>query len=528
MNVMVLQLFLEGDHKKKMKEKVVLILFAMLFFPAIALSQVAIDSVNYKLKKSDYDGALYWAEKVSSPQLKQLFLYQITYYQTGVKNNIDLVAPFSRLSLKDLALYHYLLGDYFNINKNKFKSYTNYYQSYQNAIKTNKSQLKTASLNRLTEHLIFNKRDDTLDIQGYMYEFKNNRVDEIDDFWYYYRAIQTKFLVKDFKLRNHLIASNEVSNFLNKEMNNLFSKLEQMAKNNTYHLALYYQIFSAYQADWLHDYEKANSNLLKAKLFYKQVSSHQAKEKSKGVDYNRAINYFKNKKFDKAIPLFKQNLKREKKDLYVKSNYFWLHQCYKSIHDLENALKYYEKMDSIDNKLNRGFRDIDRYQKDQVKTALKSQITVNKQLNKRLITVLPVLGFITAILIFIFYLYKRYKKKSSVLEDEQSETLQRLDELKSIVIKNHIVLKDNTKIYISELMYIKSDDHYLKIFTQEGKDRLVRGKLSQIKEELPPNFIQCHRSYIVNRNFIKQINSNSIILINKEQIPLSRSYKSKI
>ena len=153
--------------------------------------------------------------------------------------------------------------------------------------------------------------------------------------------------------------------------------------------------------------------------------------------------------------------------------------------------------------------------------------TKNESLQNQMMTLIPVLGIITVILILIFHLYKRYKKKSTVLEEERSETLQKLDELKQIVIKNHVVLKDKTKVYIADLLYVKSDDHYLNIFLSEGKNHFVRGKLNSIKEELPPNFIQCHRSYIVNSNFIKQVNNDTLILIDKTQIPLSRSFKDK-
>jgi DNA-binding LytR/AlgR family response regulator len=130
------------------------------------------------------------------------------------------------------------------------------------------------------------------------------------------------------------------------------------------------------------------------------------------------------------------------------------------------------------------------------------------------------------VFIFTFYLYKRYKTKSITLESEQSETLEKIEELKKIVIKNHIILKDKTKVYISDLMYIKAEDHYLWIYTNDTKKVFVRGKLNQIKEELPPNFIQSHRSYIINSNYIKQINNNHIILLDKTEIPLSRSHKN--
>ena len=74
-------------------------------------------------------------------------------------------------------------------------------------------------------------------------------------------------------------------------------------------------------------------------------------------------------------------------------------------------------------------------------------------------------------------------------------------------------------------MYIKSEDHFIKLFLNNGKSHFVRGKISQIKEELPPNFIQSHRSYIINSNYIKQINGNHITLIDKTEIPLSRLHR---
>lgn len=134
------------------------------------------------------------------------------------------------------------------------------------------------------------------------------------------------------------------------------------------------------------------------------------------------------------------------------------------------------------------------------------------------------IGALLEAIVFASILGVRFK----TLQEEKKESLQKIDELKRIVIKNHIVLKDKTKVYISDLMYIKSEDHYLNIFTSNGKNHIVRGKLSDIKEELPPNFIQCHRSYLVNSNFIKQKSYNSLKLLEKTEIPVSRSFKDEI
>lgn len=134
------------------------------------------------------------------------------------------------------------------------------------------------------------------------------------------------------------------------------------------------------------------------------------------------------------------------------------------------------------------------------------------------------IGALLEAIVFAAILGVRFKN----LERDKMESSKKIDELKRIVIKNHIVLKDKTKIYISDLMYIKADDHYLNIFTSDGKNHYVRGKLGQIKEELPPNFIQCHRSYLVNSNFIKQRSYNALTLMEKTNIPVSRSFKNEL
>ena len=79
-------------------------------------------------------------------------------------------------------------------------------------------------------------------------------------------------------------------------------------------------------------------------------------------------------------------------------------------------------------------------------------------------------------------------------------------------------------------MYIQSDGPYVEFFLIE-KDRpeVDRNTLKNLLSELPSNsFIQVHRSYIVNVNFIKSIYSNKLILKNDVELNISRSYKDKV
>jgi len=79
------------------------------------------------------------------------------------------------------------------------------------------------------------------------------------------------------------------------------------------------------------------------------------------------------------------------------------------------------------------------------------------------------------------------------------------------------------KIQTKDLLFIKADDSYSKLFTEE-KTFLLTLNLGKLIQKLPGNtFIRTHRSYVVNLNFVDKI-SNGYVLIGKHKIPISKSY----
>ena len=80
------------------------------------------------------------------------------------------------------------------------------------------------------------------------------------------------------------------------------------------------------------------------------------------------------------------------------------------------------------------------------------------------------------------------------------------------------------KLNIDEILFIKSDNNYLEIYT-ETKKYLIRFKLSELEKKLPKSkFIRVHQSYMVNKKFIIAFSSNTIN-INNLEVPISRKYK---
>lgn len=91
-------------------------------------------------------------------------------------------------------------------------------------------------------------------------------------------------------------------------------------------------------------------------------------------------------------------------------------------------------------------------------------------------------------------------------------------------------LKDNYEILqipILDITYIKSENNYVEIIGK-SKKWLVRNTLQNIINLLPKtDFLQIHRSYVVNRKHIIKV-SNKELFIGEVTIPISRSHAEKL
>lgn len=99
-----------------------------------------------------------------------------------------------------------------------------------------------------------------------------------------------------------------------------------------------------------------------------------------------------------------------------------------------------------------------------------------------------------------------------------------------------ILLKSRGRVYFlktEDIQYIEAADYYAKLHT--GKDvHLIREGLSSLENKLDPAmFARIHRSYIVNIEYIKELQPWSkdkylVILKNGAELNLSKSYRSKL
>lgn len=161
--------------------------------------------------------------------------------------------------------------------------------------------------------------------------------------------------------------------------------------------------------------------------------------------------------------------------------------------------------------------------KDQVADLEEANTTLsdaNTFFKRNMLTLVGVSLLLISVVIWLFLKYYRSRVKFKEVHGERQK-------MAESVIKKNIELHNKQRVYLADLVFIKADKNYVEFHTE--KKRFVdRNQLSSVLMELPPNFVQVHRSYVINKNFIKTTNSTRIILLPDIEIPLSRTYKKSL
>jgi two-component system, LytTR family, response regulator len=94
---------------------------------------------------------------------------------------------------------------------------------------------------------------------------------------------------------------------------------------------------------------------------------------------------------------------------------------------------------------------------------------------------------------------------------------------------SHIIFKidgENLSIPLVDIIYLNSMGNYVKIKTSKtNKALIVYDTLANLYSVLQKNnFVQTHRSFVVNKKWIETIHTDSITLVTKESIPLGRKF----
>ena len=141
-----------------------------------------------------------------------------------------------------------------------------------------------------------------------------------------------------------------------------------------------------------------------------------------------------------------------------------------------------------------------------------------------------------------YSLLKKYSSKADSIEAKLS-----IASIRSIPANNNAIKRvsfsddqsfDAAPIDPYSILYIVAADNYIRIYYHQNdtiKTQLVRSTLKKAEEKLADydNFYRCHRSYLVNLNYIRHISGNATgyklhLEGTDDLIPVSRSLNNEI
>jgi two-component system LytT family response regulator len=115
---------------------------------------------------------------------------------------------------------------------------------------------------------------------------------------------------------------------------------------------------------------------------------------------------------------------------------------------------------------------------------------------------------------------------------EQFNNQSKQQEMSSITIKkgNRLML-----IKLDDISYFQADERYVKIKTVQGEESITEKSLKELEDKLPDSFMRIHRSTIINKNTIGEIqsyfNSKYVFILNdknKSKLFSGRSFQTQI
>lgn len=123
---------------------------------------------------------------------------------------------------------------------------------------------------------------------------------------------------------------------------------------------------------------------------------------------------------------------------------------------------------------------------------------------------------------------KKFTPQGYVIKPFTKEAIYAAIEVNLMQERKAITIKSKTGNYlvdVADINYISADGMYSEIYTD--KKHVQRTTLKELLEILPGNFMQIHRSHIVNINHIT-LYSQSTISLGEVILPVGRAYKDQL
>lgn len=80
-------------------------------------------------------------------------------------------------------------------------------------------------------------------------------------------------------------------------------------------------------------------------------------------------------------------------------------------------------------------------------------------------------------------------------------------------------------ISVADILYAKAMSDYVRIYLCSGESVMAGISMRMLKEKLPENFVQVHRSHIVNMNLVREIERSCIVMGDDARIVVGENYR---
>ncbi|MDO4169301.1 MAG: LytTR family DNA-binding domain-containing protein [Lachnospiraceae bacterium] len=124
----------------------------------------------------------------------------------------------------------------------------------------------------------------------------------------------------------------------------------------------------------------------------------------------------------------------------------------------------------------------------------------------------------------IYFLVKPLKRDVFIKAIEKAVNKMTHFHKKSICISQG---KEMYRIFLDEIYYAESIVRKVKLYCNHSTLEFYM-KMNDLEEKLKEDhFIRCHKSFIVNMQYIRFVDGNNIILLNGQKIPISRNRRAE-
>ena len=125
--------------------------------------------------------------------------------------------------------------------------------------------------------------------------------------------------------------------------------------------------------------------------------------------------------------------------------------------------------------------------------------------------------------------FERFLKGVNKVRNRKSLKPQSTPRQVNKTIDSIFIKSDKKQIQISfdDIVYVAAFGNYIKIFTAEMI--LSPSTLTEIIHKLPDSdFVRIHKSHLVNRHKIKQIEGNKVTLVTGDTLPIGQSFRKNV